>query len=303
MKHEENRELHRLHEIAQEYREAGYEVIVEPPRSKRPAFLRDFQVDMLAKSPGDNVVVEVKSRKSLRGNERVAKLAAVLEGRPRWRFEFVMTNPRAPEQEAMGLAGASRGIEQAERLMAADLPEAALLLGWSSTEAVLREMARRRGLQVRPASHADLVRLLRSQGELSIAHFRALTSAMAVRNRLAHGYTAGTDDLRSVTRSLLRTAAQLMRREADSLEREGERNTPFTVAELLDWFHSEFENPVHHVPYETAEGGYQYYAGGPYDARDELVDHFPGVSENLIEDAAKIIEADGTEWVRKGDYG
>lgn len=203
----------------------------------------------------------------------------------------------------MGLTDASRGIEQAQRLLADDdLTEAALLVGWSATEAILREMAGRRGFKIRPASHADLVRWLRSHGHLSVAHFRAITSAMPVRNRVAHGYTPGTSDLRSVTQSLLRVAAQLMRRERDSSRQESQEETPVTVTEMVDWFHSEFENPVQHVPYESAEGGYQYYAGGPYDARDELTDRFPEVSESLVEEAAKIIEGEGTEWVRKGDY-
>jgi uncharacterized protein YutE (UPF0331/DUF86 family) len=301
MKHE-TRELQRLREIAQEYREAGYEVIVEPPPSKRPAFLRDFDIDILAKSPEDNVVVEVKSRRSVRGDQRVADLAAALEGRRHWRFEFVMTNPRAPQPEPVELADAPRGIEQAERLMADGLLEAALLVAWAATEAVLRKMARQRGLQLR-TSHVDLVRALRSHGDLSVAHFRALTNAIAVRNRVAHGYRSGVDDLRSVTRPLLRIAWQLMRRETEPHRPEAEGNAAVTVRELVDWFYSQFEDPVHHVPYETAEGGYQYYAGGPYDARDELLDHFPRVAESLIDEAARMIEAEATEWVRKGDYG
>ncbi len=298
----EARELHRLREVAQEYRDAGYEVLVNPPRSKLPAFLRAFQIDMLAKSQDDNVVVEVKSQRSVRGDQRVARLAEILEGRPRWRFEFVMTNPRSPEPESVGLIGATTSIQQAERLMEDDLVEAALLLAWSATEAVLREVAKRRGLQVRP-SHVDLVRSLRSHGDLSVAHFRALTNAMAVRNRVGHGYTAGINNLRTVTLSLLRTVSQLMRRETERSEPPALRESGISVAELVDWFNAEFENPVHHVPYETAEGGFQYYAGGPYDARDELLDHFPNAPETLIEQAARIIEEEGTEWVRKGDYG
>jgi hypothetical protein len=93
-----------------------------------------------------------------------------------------------------------------------------------------------------------------------------------------------------------------MRRETHGRESRDQSAGKISVAELVDWFNSEFENPVHHVPYETAEGGFQYYAGGPYDARDELLDHFPSAPDALIEQAARILEEEGTEWVRKGEY-
>jgi hypothetical protein len=59
-----------------------------------------------------------------------------------------------------------------------------------------------------------------------------------------------------------------------------------------------FEDPVENTPYESAEGGYQYIWGGPYNAREQLYSHFDGVaSESLIESAGDEIERDGTyDW-------
>ena len=63
---------------------------------------------------------------------------------------------------------------------------------------------------------------------------------------------------------------------------------------MLQWFFSEYEDPAENTPYESAEGGYQYIWGGPYEARDELYAKFGGiVSENLIEEVAEEIEKDG----------
>lgn len=63
---------------------------------------------------------------------------------------------------------------------------------------------------------------------------------------------------------------------------------------LVYWFHRNFEDPVNETPYESAEGGYQYIFGGPYDASDELWNEFEGiVSETVINAAVKEVESDG----------
>lgn len=67
---------------------------------------------------------------------------------------------------------------------------------------------------------------------------------------------------------------------------------------MIEWFYQNYEDPANHTPYESAEGGYIWIWGGPYDARDELSSKFDNlVSESLIEEAVKEIERDGlTDW-------
>ena len=69
---------------------------------------------------------------------------------------------------------------------------------------------------------------------------------------------------------------------------------------MVRWFNSNYVDPVHNSPYITAEGGYQYIHGGPYDARDELGDMFGSVAaDDLIETAAIEVESDGTtDWTK-----
>ena len=76
---------------------------------------------------------------------------------------------------------------------------------------------------------------------------------------------------------------------------------------MLQWFHSNYEDPAENTPFESAEGGYQYIWGGPYEARDELYAMFGDiVPESLIEDVAQQIERHGTfDWApiqKGGDY-
>lgn len=65
---------------------------------------------------------------------------------------------------------------------------------------------------------------------------------------------------------------------------------------MISWFHANFEDPVENTPYETAEGGYQYIWGGPYDASEEITDAFPDADENEIAEAVAEVESNGIDW-------
>jgi len=59
---------------------------------------------------------------------------------------------------------------------------------------------------------------------------------------------------------------------------------------MLQWFSENYEDPAENTPYESAEGGYQYIWGGPYEARDEVYAQFGDlVPEQLIEEVAQEI--------------
>lgn len=57
------------------------------------------------------------------------------------------------------------------------------------------------------------------------------------------------------------------------------------------WFLERYEDPVHNQPIE--DGGYEYPAGGPFDAHEELFSEFGNsVEEELIQELAKELEDD-----------
>ncbi|MDD9990834.1 MAG: hypothetical protein OXP75_03455, partial [Rhodospirillales bacterium] len=76
---------------------------------------------------------------------------------------------------------------------------------------------------------------------------------------------------------------------------------------LVEWFFERFEDPAHRLPYETAEGGFQWIYGGPFDAREQLEENFPDEAGHVIDAAVDRIESDGlTEWApvsKPEDYG
>ena len=69
------------------------------------------------------------------------------------------------------------------------------------------------------------------------------------------------------------------------------------VEQITDWFFVNFEDPANSTPYESAEGGYQYIWGGPYDARDIIENIFADTaSDELITAAIAAVEQEGYEW-------
>lgn len=78
------------------------------------------------------------------------------------------------------------------------------------------------------------------------------------------------------------------------------------VQAMVDWFSENFEDPVHRTPYESAEGGYIWIWGGPYNAADEIGSNFSDEDQALIDAAVERVQRDGIfDWApteRPGDY-
>jgi hypothetical protein len=73
---------------------------------------------------------------------------------------------------------------------------------------------------------------------------------------------------------------------------------------LSTWFLQRYEDPGENCPYESAEGGYQYIWGGPYDAGEELHNAWAGIfDDTFLESVATRLEADHGcyEWSGTGD--
>lgn len=51
---------------------------------------------------------------------------------------------------------------------------------------------------------------------------------------------------------------------------------------VRDWFFYMYEDPASQTPYESAEGGYQYIWGGPFEAREEIEAKFSGSSQTIL---------------------
>ncbi|MBS1854038.1 MAG: hypothetical protein JST11_01630 [Acidobacteria bacterium] len=63
------------------------------------------------------------------------------------------------------------------------------------------------------------------------------------------------------------------------------------------WFRARYEDPAFRTPYESAEGGYIWISGGPYDAREQLEVEFGGtVPDEVIGQLAEKLNGESLEW-------
>ncbi|HUG16234.1 MAG TPA: hypothetical protein VMM78_14615 [Thermomicrobiales bacterium] len=198
----ETRERRRLTELAREYRERGYEVITQPQEDDLPAFLRGFQPDMVARREGDDVVIEVVTKQSLREtSQRIKQLTDAVAPHAGWRFELVVTNPRTdssepPHGDEPAIQEIMKRLGDARELLREGQAENAGLVAWAATEAALRSLARRHDVSLDRLEPGYVLKQLSVLGLLSSEDLDLMQDAMRERDLIAHGFLAepGAED-------------------------------------------------------------------------------------------------------------
>jgi len=188
-------ERERLLELAQEYRQKGYEVLLPPKPEDLPDFLEGYQPDMVVRRGEEAVVIEVKTSRSLTSLQYLRGLARAIEEHPGWRFELVVTNPEGVDYPICDIEDSLQKHEittqlKVARELVAQHPESALLLAWSLTEASLRLLASQEGLRLKDFKPLHLLKTLAVEGVISKTEYQSLMNALALRNAIAHGFKA-----------------------------------------------------------------------------------------------------------------
>ena len=137
------REYNRIIKIANEYRQKGYEVVIQPSSNDLPNFLSGYQPDVLAKNANESVIIEVISHSNLSRKSQLSRIAEIVEAQPRWRFELVMTNPKgdtliSSESRLPSIDEVSKRLTRAKRFVKIADYEAAIAIAWSAIEGLLR---------------------------------------------------------------------------------------------------------------------------------------------------------------------
>ena len=83
-------------------------------------------------------------------------------------------------------------------------------------------------------------------------------------------------------------------------------NKKTQLAVMRTWFYENFEDHAENTPWESAEGGYIWIWGGPFDAHEELGAEFSEiVPDCLIEKLATELNEECPDWApipKPGDY-
>ena len=196
---------------AEEYRSKGYEVLLEAPLD----FMPGFRADLLVRKGDEARVIEVKSRPTLAADPKISELARLIESMPGWTFELVLVGEPEKVDSPEGARSFEsekivQRIEEAERSLEAELPEAAFLLAWSASEAAIRELLTARGVSGKSITAPGYV-LDQGfyHGVISRNDHDALTRMRKYRNAIVHGF--GTDDFNDeLVTELIATIRRIM---------------------------------------------------------------------------------------------
>ena len=191
-----DREQRKIREVAREYRQAGYEVLVAPGGSDVPAFLGDYRPDIIVRNDRESVVIEVKAIRGFDRSPTIQDVASRVSKQLGWRFELVVTSSRrgsqAGDQGPWELPAVDIHLKQIHDLLQTGQPQAAFLLLWANTEALLRRLALQEGVSVSGLSSPQIVKQLATQGVLERSDYSDLEKAASLRNSLAHGFGSTT---------------------------------------------------------------------------------------------------------------
>ncbi|WP_434588775.1 hypothetical protein J3Q09_14005 [Pseudomonas sp. R4-83] len=140
-----NRELQRVRELANEYTKKGYTIVYPQSDNDLPLFLRGegYMPDLIATSDKENLVIEVKTSKTVRHDKYISRISELVNSRPKWQFLFVLTNPR--NKSSVPVPPVSERWQELlsksrhPALQLPELSEAAFVLAWAALEGVIRE--------------------------------------------------------------------------------------------------------------------------------------------------------------------
>jgi Holliday junction resolvase-like predicted endonuclease len=206
-----------IEDVAAWYQQQGYTVQLRPNLTQLPSFLRKHEPDIVATKGNEAVVIEVKRRDQLAGDDALISLAKSVQEHEGWRLDLVsLGRSKRQDYESLVPGELLSPVEIKKRLTSARLllqhkdSDAALLTTWTAVEAVLRIKALQDDLVVDRRMAKRFTKQAYMFGLIGWREYELLQRALDLRNRVAHGFRTkvGTTGL---TRSLIRLTDKLLR--------------------------------------------------------------------------------------------
>lgn len=245
-----------------------------------------FRADLVARRGDEMLIGELASRETAK-RDSLEQLARLAESIPGARLQVYWLGDAAENLPAP--ANVERIIVEARGVLPHSTP-ASLLLAWAGLEAAVTHLSSELRLQVMEAGASSWQTLtsLYSLGHIDESDFKRLSELWRVRNDIAHRGSPTKPSNEDVSFVL-------------DLARRMVRGQYASVDDMIDWFLGRYEDPVNQLPYDGAEGGYQYQGDGPFDADEVLREAFPQSSEASFLEATRLLNSIAAEWVLKRD--
>ncbi|TGM30028.1 hypothetical protein [Leptospira levettii] len=201
-------EAEKIHELVKEYTKKGYKVYLEPSNKDIIKFLRDsnYKPDLIVKSKKENLVIEVKSSKSLSKINEFKNIPNLFKNKKNWEFLLVITNPKQPinqkiENYAFHEDTIIQSFEKINILLndKINFSDVISLYLWSITESVLRFGLSQNNYKTNFTNFNSILRDSQIHGLISKRDFSVLSEFQTLRNRLSHGDLETSIELNKIT--------------------------------------------------------------------------------------------------------
>ena len=187
-------ERKQLAEVADRYRQRGYEIIFPPDYDILPDAIAIYNPDLVVRNSRETVVVLVRSNSSsnFNHNQYLSHLAKEIEQYSDWRLELIVNKSSSGENSLIALE--SLQIDEVKsklpvvRQLAEQYPEAAFLSYWSLIEATVRLLVAKELLNLGEFNFKRLIKELVFNGVISQSQYQTLEAAFWIRNAIAHGF-------------------------------------------------------------------------------------------------------------------
>jgi uncharacterized protein YutE (UPF0331/DUF86 family) len=210
-------EHNKIRQIAKNYQENGYKVIIEPRGFDIPEFIENYQPDIIASNEKETVVIEIKMRSDFSTIDRLRDVADAINKKENWRFELIVTGIKQENKTDndksnidLDISEIEKSIKEVKIIVKQGLYSAAFILCWANLESLSRQLLLDDKKNLKNKTPLVLIKTLFAFGYLNRTEYESLKKLFMLRNQIVHGYKAINLDLKSVER-LIKITESLIR--------------------------------------------------------------------------------------------
>lgn len=173
--------------LRQHYEGEGYTFVEHPDVAILPGFMQGYRPDALALGKDKSIAIEVRLRRAVSSEKTLRALSELFGQQAGWELRVVYGDDLP---DTLIASATKEQIEshlgEAEALLAADHPRAALVLGWATIEAIARTLSADFP-SAGSRTMRQAVEVLEHLGRLRFEQAQELRELFPLRAKVVHG--------------------------------------------------------------------------------------------------------------------
>lgn len=190
----------RTKQLADELRQNGYRVVIEPSLADMPFTLGSYRPDLIGFKDEGGLIIEVKTSHGNISVERFQEIAVQIAANKGWRFVLVTLTDTtgqifpSSEEELPDWSELANKAKQITFLLSNHMLEPALVYLWGTVEATLRREAFQQLIPIDRFPANNLLNHMYSCGEISMSEHEIFSGLLIKRNKASHGLSLQLKD-------------------------------------------------------------------------------------------------------------